>query len=234
MLELDAGAAQPSKRSLDADDCDAVSRAAALLIALAIRAQAAPASPAPPPPPPATPPPPAQAPPARGARVFLGALGFADVGAIPAATLGIGVAAGVRWPRLRLESSVAYFAPRSKSAVDSSDAGARFDLAAVGARLCIPLTVTMLWLAPCLGAGADQVRAAGFGARLTRSPSTWDLIGRFGLLGGWDISSIISARIEVEGVLPLARPQFEVEGDGDVFRRAPIGVRTAFGLELQF
>jgi hypothetical protein len=227
-LELDTSAAQPSRRSLDAANCEAVSRAAALLIALAIRARAVPPSPAPAP---------LAAPePRRSAhtRGFLGVLTLADVGSIPAATLGVAVTGGVRWPRLQLESTIGYFAPRSKSAADRSDVGARFELGTAGARACAPITATALWLAPCLGAGVDWVRAPGFGARATRRPSTWDLIARFGLLAGWDISSIISARVEVEGVLPLARPEYEVDGVGDVYRRSAVGVRGGVGLQLQF
>ena len=228
-LELDTGAAQPSRRSLDAANCEAVSRAAALLIALAIRARAAPLPrPAP------SPAPEPVAPRVPRARGFLGLLTLADLGAIPAATLGVGVTFGIRWPWLQLESTVADFAPRSTSPAGRPDVGARFELGAAGARACTPITVTALWLAPCLGAGVDWLRAPGFGARVTHRPSTWDLIARFGLLGGWDISSIISARVEVEGVVPLARPEFEVDGVGDVYRRSPVGVRTALGLQLQF
>jgi hypothetical protein len=229
-LDLDTGAAQPSRRSLDAANCEAVSRAAALLIALAIRARAAPPSP-----PPAPRPEPAPEPPrVPQARAFLGLLTLADLGATPAATLGVGVTGGIRWPQVQLESTVGYFAPRSTSAGTRSDVGARFELGTAGARACTPITVTALWLAPCLGAGVDWVRAPGFGALVTLRPSTWDLIARLGLLGGWDISSIISARIEVEGVLPLARPEYEVDGVGDVYRRSPVGIRSALGLQLQF
>jgi hypothetical protein len=228
-LELDAGAAQPSRRALEAEDCEAVSRASALLIALAIRARAAPVAPALQPP--ITP---AAPPPAQRLRGFLSVLGEADVGAVPIPTLGLGLAAGVRWPRLLLESSFAYFAGRSTTANARADVGARFQLISLGARACVPITVTALWLAPCLGVGLDRVSAPGFGARLTRRPIAWDATGRLGLLAGLDISSIISARAEIEGVLPLARPEFEVDGVGDVFRRAPVGVRTGLGLQLQF
>jgi hypothetical protein len=233
-LELDTGAAQPSRRSLDAANCEAVSRAAALLIALAIRARVAP--PPEPPPPPAPPPPVPRPEPTREQHVrgFIGLITLADFGAIPGATLGVGVSGGARWPRLQLESSIGYFAPRSASAASRSDVGARFELGSAGARACTPITVTALWVAPCLGAGVDWVRAPGFGARVTHRPSTWDLIARFGLLGGWDISSIISARAEVEGVLPLARPEYEIDGVGDVYRRSAVGVRTGLGVQLQF
>ncbi|HEX3851501.1 MAG TPA: hypothetical protein VHW01_11075 [Polyangiaceae bacterium] len=235
-LELDTGAAQRSRRSLDAANCEAVSRAAALLIALAIRARVAPPPAPPPAPAPALPPPVPEPAPTREHHVrgFIGLLTLADFGAIPEATLGVGVSGGVRWPRLQLESAVGYFSPRSASAASRSDVGARFELGTAGARACPPITVTALWLAPCLGAGVDWVRAPGFGARVTHRPSTWDLIARFGLLGGWDISSIISAHAEVEGVLPLARPEYEIDGVGDVYRRSPVGVRTGLGVQLQF
>lgn len=231
-LDLDTGAARPSERALDAANCEAVSRAAALLIALAIRARAAPPRPAPAPvSAPRRAPEPLRLAHARG---FLGLLTLADFGATPAATLGVGITFGIRWPWLQLESTVADFAPRSTSPAGRPDVGARFELGAAGARACTPITVTALWLAPCLGAGVDWLRAPGFGALVTHRPSTYDLIGRAGLLGGWDISSIISARVEVEGVVPLARPEFEVDGVGDVYRRSPVGVRTALGLQLQF
>jgi hypothetical protein len=232
-LDLETGAAQPSRRSLDAANCEAVSRAAALLIALAIRARAAPVI-APPPPPPPPKPEPEPKPAHEHMRGFLGALALADAGSLPAATLGVGISGGARWPHLQLESGVAYFAPRKAGEASRADVGARFELGSAGARACTPITVTALWLGPCLGAGVDWVRAPGFGARVTRRPSTWDLVARVGLLGGWDISSIISARVEVEGVLPLARPEYEVDGVGDVYRRSAVGVRAGVGLQLQF
>jgi hypothetical protein len=85
-----------------------------------------------------------------------------------------------------------------------------------------------------LGGGVDWIRATGFGARTTRSASTWQAITTAAVLGGWDISPIISLRLEVSGALPLARPEFMVDGVGNVYRRAPLALRSAFGLELHF
>ncbi len=229
-LDLDAGAAQPSKRSLSGPDCESVSRAAALLIGLAVRARVEP-PPAPLPPPPAPPPAPVQT--AR-ARPFLTLLALADEGSSPKPTLGIGVAGGMRWPHLRLEPMLGYFAPRSTNVASHPEVGAQFQLATAGARACSPFSADSVWLAPCVGGGVDWLRARGFGARVTRNASSWALVVRAGLLAGWDISPIISAHIELEGVLPLARPEFVVDGDGDVYRRDPLAARAALGVDVHF
>ncbi len=229
-LDLDAGAAQPSKRSLSGADCESVSRAAALLIGLAVRARVEP-PPAPLPPPLA--PAPAAAP-VTHARAFVSLLVLADDGSTPKPTLGVGVAGGVRWSHLRLEPMVGYFAPRSTSIASHPDVGAQFQLATAGARACSPFSADSVWLAPCLGAGVDWLRARGFGARSNRSASSWALVARGGVLAGWDISPIISAHVELEAALPVARPEFMVDGDGDVYRRSPLAARAALGLDVHF
>lgn len=232
-LELDIGASAPSTRELEGRDCEAVSQAAALVIALAIRAQAVPPPPRPAEPPPAPPPRPREPAPSTGPRGFLGLGPIVDFGSAPSAAFGLGLSGGLRWPALRLEPSLAYFAPRSQTVVDRPAVGADFALATLGVRACVPLG-GVVWLGPCLGGGIDWLRGAGFGARAPRTGSAFSAVGRAGLLAGWDISSIISLRLELEGVLPLARPAFEVDGAGFVYRRSTIAARTAFGLDVHF
>ncbi len=233
-LELDLGAGAASARELEGRDCEAVSQAAALLIALAIRARAAPTPPEPAPvqPAPAPPAPPA---PARhaGPRGFLGLGPIVDFGSAPGAAFGVGLSGGLRWPRLRLEPSLAYYAPRSEAVAGRPALGADFTLATLGVRACVPLGGSV-WLGPCLGGGVDWLRGSGFGARAPRTGSAFSASARAGVLAGWDISPIISLRLELEGVLPLARPEFEVEGAGFVYRRSRVAARTAFGLDVHF
>ena len=238
-VELDIGGAEPSTRVIDGRDCEAVSQAAALVIALAIRAHAAP----PPSPTPATPkvPPPDPAPPAHHAERphgFLALGPVADWGSTPAVTLGFGLSGGVSWLGLRLEPGLAYFAPRSAEVPGRASVGARFSLASAGARVCVPLSRAALWVAPCVGGGVDWVHGEGFGARVPKNGSTWSGVVRTALLAGWDISSILTLRLELEGVLPMTRPEFEVEvapaGSSSVFRRSPLSARAAFGLDVHF
>jgi hypothetical protein len=234
-LELDTDAAQTSTRSLDGSNCEAVSQAVALLVALAIRARqpAVVAPPAPPPPSPPLPPPVKSRPPTHE-RPFLAAEALADVGSLPEATIGLGVAGGVSASWLRFEPSVAYFAPRSGNVTGQPGLGAHFALGTAGARVCTPFPRAELWAAPCVGGGVDFIRATGFGARIPHNPSTFDGFVSATALGGWDISPIISLRLEFAAVMPLVRPEFTVDGVGLVYRRAAVGLRSALGLELHF
>ena len=235
-VELDTGAVRPSLRTLEGGDCEAVSQAAALLIALAIREQAAPE---PPPPPPSAPPPPLPKPrpepsPHSAVRRFLGAGVVFDVGSTPDITAGMSVGGGVSWAWLRVEPTVSYYASRSDSVPQRSAVGADFTLATVGLRACAVHARGALWLAPCVGGGVDWLRGVGFGARIPHSGSSQSTVGRAGLLLGWDISPIISGHVELEGVLPLARPKFDVDGAGVVFLRKVVTARAALRFDVHF
>ncbi len=229
VLELDTGGKQTSERALEGSSCQAVSQAAALLVALAIRAQATPIAKS-------VAPTPVPAPPTPSAheRPFLASQVIADLGSLPGPTVGLGVSGGATFSGIRVEPRVAYFAPRTGSVAEHSTLGARFTLGSAGARVCAPFPRSELWLLPCLGGGVDWVRARGFGARLPRDASAWAALLTAAALAGWDISPIISARLELEGVLPTARPEFEVDGVGAVYRRAPLALRGNLGLELHF
>ena len=233
-FELDTGAARPSLRTLEGGDCEAVSQAAALLVALAIREQAAPMPLPPPTPPPPLPKPSPEPPPHSAARLFLGAGAVFDLGSTPGITDGVSVGGGVRWAWLRVEPSVSYYASRSDSVPQRSAIGADFTLATVGLRACAVHARRAVWLAPCIGGGVDWLRGVGFGARIPHSGSAQSIVGRAGLLLGWDISSIISAHVELEGVLALAHPKFDVDGAGVVFQRKAAAARAALGFDVHF
>jgi hypothetical protein len=234
-LELDTGGAQPSKRQLVGGSCEAVSQAAALLVALAIRAQAVPAAAQPSPPPPLPLPPKLPAP--THERPYLAAEVLTDLGSLPVPTVGLSVAGGATVAGFRFEPSVAYFAPQSGSVSGDATLGAHFWLGSATFRVCAPFPRSRLWLAPCLGGGADWIRATGFGARVPRDPSTLDAIATAAAMGGLDISPVVSLRLELGAVLPLGRPRFQLEqadGATDVYQRAHLALRGAFGLELHF
>ncbi|HEX3777568.1 MAG TPA: hypothetical protein VHV51_24030 [Polyangiaceae bacterium] len=230
-LELGAAGAQSTTmRSLGDANCESLAQAAALVVALAIRAERAPE----PVPVAASKRAPKAARFNRHARPFLAALVVADAGTLPKPTLGLGVSAGASIGLVRLEPMLAYFAPQSGTVPDRPGLGARFTLGSALLRACTPFPASELWFAPCLGAGLDWFHASGFGARVSERASTFDAVGLAAALGGWDISSIISLRAELSLVAPLARPEFVVDGVGTVYRRAPIATRAALGLELHF
>jgi hypothetical protein len=226
LLEFYPGGEQTSKRSLEGGSCQAVSQAAALVVALAIRAQATPS---------VRPVAPVPGAPSRSAheRPFLASQVIADLGSLPGPAVGLGISGGVTFSGFRVEPRVGYFAPRTAT-IERSGLGARFTLGTAGARVCTPFPRSEWWFAPCVGGGVDWVRAQGFGALRPRDASAWAALMSASAVAGWDVSPIISLRLELEGVVPLARPEFEVDGVGEVFRRAPLALRGNLGLELHF
>jgi hypothetical protein len=231
-LELDTGAVRSSTRELSGASCESVSQAAALLVALAIRAEVEPAPKREPPPPPV--PQRASSDSNAHARPSLAAGVATDLGTLPKPTVGLSVSGAVMLSGVRFEPSISYLAPQSGTISDRPGVGARFTSANAMLRACVPFPDSRWWLAPCLGGGADWTRAAGFGARIPQKASIVAPIGGASLLGGWDISSIISLRLELGAIVPLARPEFVVKGDGSVYRRSLLALRGGFGLELHF
>ncbi len=233
-LELDTGGASSSRRELAGVSCEAVSQAAALVVALTIRAEAEPeAKPAPEPPREPAP----RATTNRHARPFLAAAVTNDVGSLPKPAVGLAISGGVSLGWLRLEPGLAYYLPESVSIAETGE-GAHFTLGSASLRACVPFQSGALWLAPCLGGGIDLLHASGFGTDEPRAATTFDGFGAAALLGGWDISPIISARLDVQAVLPLARPVFVVD-DADssvhhLYERGSFALRSQLGLELHF
>ncbi len=228
-LELDTGAAASSRRELSGVSCDEVSEAAALVVALTIRAEAEPAAR----PEPEQPKEPQRPTVNRHERPYMAAALALDVGSLPKPTVGLALAGGMTFAWLRVEPALAIYAPGSGDIAGTGE-GARFLIGSGQLRACVPFPSSAVWLAPCLGGGVDWVHASGFGADETRSTSTFDAFGTGALLGGWDISPIISARVDVGVVAPLARPTFVVDGEGQVYHRGSVALRSQLGLELHF
>ncbi|HEX9298282.1 MAG TPA: hypothetical protein VF881_20725 [Polyangiaceae bacterium] len=230
-LALRTSSGVESRRSLEGPTCDSVTRAAALVMALAIHARDVPPPPVPreretPPRPPR--PVAGLVPPSLAVQIA------ADVGSVPSPTyggeLGFGwMLAGIRW-----EASGAYFAKQRGTVAGRDAVGADFTLAAVALGACYPLVDATVSLAPCARGGLDWVRASGFGSE---APTDGSMRGATVQAGGiflWNLSTRLSTRLELDAVVPLVRTEFFVEGAGTVYRRTPVGLRAAAGLEVHF
>jgi hypothetical protein len=218
-----------SERSLSGATCASVSDAAALVIALAEHAERdAPLR---------------EPPRAREAgadarstreRPFIVLSAALDHGATAGLAPGVSVLGGASFAQVRWEASVSYFAPQTASVAGAPELGAKFTLWNVSARACYPLWRGALWLSPCAGAGMDGTRGVGFGAHTPLTATSWVLVARAGALTEWELARSTALRLDLEAILPFARPEFTVDGAGAVFRRDPLGFRGAFGVELRF
>lgn len=254
-LSVDARGAQ-TERAFDAESCEAIVSATALIVAVAVegrlpQAAAAPpgASPAPPTPPPQTqallPVPPRQ--PASPSQLDIGAAGVIDVGTLPKNVAEGGeLVAGwtkrvSRW-QLRAFASGALFGSQGKT--DSNGNGGSLALLTVTARSCASLWVGPVDAGPCLGVELDYMWAeSGLGGSTFRSYHggvAWPAV-LGSLWAAVHFSRQVGLFVLVDGVVkPTPPPELFVQiansSTQDPVYQAPqkIGARVGLGLELRF
>jgi len=202
---------------------------------------------APPPPPPLeTPieeaPKPADAPkpiespvvPSSRSRGVLGASAIADVGALPHAAFGVGLAAAWMRDRLRLEASFAYL-PGARVVMADRDAGGDFRLVLGGALGCWSFLghESGLSLGACGGAEIGRMSASGFGVRAPHSGSATWLAVTSGLMTTYTQGDL-ALRLQLDAFAPLVRPDFVIDGIGPVHTASFLGFRALIGAEVRF
>src|SRR5258706_10643130 len=220
-----------ARRTLGGPTCEAVSQAAALVIALAVNLEArAPLAAKPISAPPEARP---VAPPAtNGPTAGLG-MAF-DFGDLPQGTLGLEGTFGWQVPHARFELGASYFLPRRGTLSGRSDVGATFHFASANLRACYEITTTSLAIGPCLDGGLTWTSANGFG------PIATDRVSSVGFTAGgdvgarWLISRHLTPYVRLGGLFPLARPEFAVHGLGTVYRATPAVLRGGVGIEMHF
>ncbi|MBX3233268.1 MAG: hypothetical protein KIT84_20965 [Labilithrix sp.] len=222
------------EREIEAATCAGVADATAVVLALALVPPATLADEQPPPPAPAPPAPPAPRE-AGGPHAFAaGVAVHGDLGVLPSP--GFGGAMHVAWMpgRFRVEA-LGRIVLEQRRSVPGTGRGADISVVGVGARGCFALV--QLWsfeASPCVGGGVDVASAAGFGAETNLSPSkAWGNVA-FGGLARFEVSRWLALRARVEGLVPLYRPNFVVEGTGSVHEPAAVGAGAYFGAEVLF
>lgn len=232
------GGAHP--RQLEADDCVAVTSAAALILALAVEGML----PAPSPPiepradlAPATP---------WRSQLVLSAAALLDTASLPSVALGPEVGAG--WGgehgalRLGLGLRGAFFPSLFGGVADPTAAageGGRFGLTEGAARGCAAYAWRALEVGPCVGVGVDHMLASGRGSQVTLSGSgTW-ASGQGAAVAALSLTRALAVSGSAGLVVPFARPTFVVDSasptaEFPAHRPAPVSARLGLGLELRF
>ena len=209
------------ERVLPIDDCSDASRAAALLVALAIEN---------PPLPPAAPPPaapPRSRPPSRW-TVGLGP--HLAMGISPKVSAGLGLSLAYSRSFWRLSLRGAGFA-KSHHDVAGTQLGGSFQLFTGGAFACGGYPSAPLTFYGCLGGRWDSLNGTGTGADVSSSASTQ--IG--GLAAGvtleWSLTRRFRLRTEVEAGYPLGGARFRIKNDPALVHEVA-GLRGEAALEL--
>ena len=236
-LSLRSSSGSESTRSFEGPTCESVSRAAALVMALTLHPNEAPIAPANPE---RDARPPERPIVGRFVRPEIAPSAALDVGSTPGSGVAYGGALALGWSpfaAIRWEIFAAYFAPRRGTLANDNALGADVSLAALGIRGCYPVVDAAVSFAPCIGGGLDWLRASGFGARKPLDGSAFTANLETGGIILWNFTEFASARLAVQGVIPLARPEFfidAVDGRATVYRRTPLALRVTGGVELHF
>jgi hypothetical protein len=244
-IEADKEGGPPVRRSreLQAATCAELVDAAAVGIAMSVRAMAeaerpatAPEPAASPPRPPPSPPPPLPDVP-RGTGNGRSALGgrlatVADIGALPAATIGIEIGGMLRLRWVRLGVSGTVLAPRE--AQTASGAGGEVGLIYGAIEICAPASDRRVRLFGCGGFELGRLSGEGTGVMRPRlGAALWQMV-RAELGVGFSLGPRLLLAIRAGAGLPLSRPQFVINGSTPVHQPAAVVARAGAGVELEF
>lgn len=163
---------------------------------------------------------------------FVRLQGGPEIGAVPGLTGAAGLAAGVLWPRARLEFHGVFLAPRTARRDDTQ----LHVLAAAGAVLgCARPRRARLEFPLCAGLefGAMRGVARGPGARTATGP--W-LAAPVSAGAAWHLDARWSLSLALQGVVRLYSPRFELRDPGPavtLFEPAVLSGRLLLGVELR-
>ncbi len=232
-----------ARREIDGETCEAVVRAAAIVLGLAIDPEAVSAHLED-----ETAPPPAPAQPLASAspRVELtrrplptpvpivwgvGARGGVGVGTLPDVHLGGGLSAAMLRGRLRAEIALTWF---GRSRTVGGGAGGRLDLLSATPAVCWALVRPKPEVLGCAQAEVGAIASEGVGlAHPADDAALWAAVGGgFGV--AWPLGRNFALGLLGAGFYALRRPTFFIPGVGTVHRPSAFGVRTALAVEWRF
>jgi len=235
------------ERTLEGRDCTVLAETAALALALAIAPEGATGDSERPPeaaidgerlPAPAV----TTASPApreRGVDLAARALVAGDVGSMPGAGPGVGLALGARLGRWRVEAYAAYWFEQAAHVAGAAADGADLSTMVGGLRGCYDLRRRAVSPGLCLFAELSRTRARGFGGFSNLANDwVWPSVGggpsiAVALLNHWRFR----ADVELVG-RPLERPRFQFDVTGGtpdtVHTPAWVAGRASAGLEVTF
>jgi hypothetical protein len=213
-------------RSLKGPTCATVADAAGLVIVLALAnemrepevAVAQPATPAP----------------APRSTPILGVAAMVDAGALPAASMGLAVSLGWRFPRAHVDLRAALFAPKKGEISTQPGTGAELSLASALAQGCYLFGSTAAAVGPCVGAGVERFGAKGFGPITAAEGSSVAPVVSAGARAEWEWARWLALFGTVELAIPVVRARFSVKDVGQVHQASPASIRGAVGLEIRF
>jgi hypothetical protein len=243
-LEAEERGAHPPAthvRELDAPTCDQLAEAAAVAIAVSVRALAKDEAPPPSRPSAAVavksaPPLPSRVAPGTAAEApWRALLTFAvtgDAGDLPGVGLGLRVGATLTHAALRAALALGWIPPRDSLMPTGS--GGRFQLGFAAADGCWAPQRNAWTFLVCAGGELGAYGAEGVGVTSSFSRTTLWRAARAAVGATLALGGPVALVLEAGAALPLSRPSFVLDGVSPVYRPASVAVRGGLGLEYWF
>jgi hypothetical protein len=156
-----------------------------------------------------------------------------DLGTMPAAAVGPGIAVGLALSDTRLELGATYLPAQSMYASGGGDSLGSVQLMAAHANLCQVL-LRVPELGPCLRAEVGQLRARGEHVASAMTASSAWFSGAIGARLGVELWSGLAWQTEVAAGMPFERVRVAVRNSGELHRTAAVFGRVETGLLLSF
>jgi len=221
-------------RELNGESCEALTDAAAVVISIALSPSAPPAPELPPAKPPPAAPAPAPASPVERTYTVLGFVrlsGGFSAGTLPSVAPAVGVGLGLQRRRFRTEILARYFFARRAEAEDATGQVGQW---AFLVHACYSPRVRRVEFPLC--AGPEIGMMVGRGEAVDES-MTGRLLWLAAILDAGVVFRPVprvGLWLQVDFVVPITRPGFEIEGVGLVHRASVVGAYGLAGLEFSF
>jgi len=238
------------QRSFQADTCQALANATALIVALMIDPDAVAAhadKPAPPsaPPPPVLPPAPAPelraSLPRQPLTGFVGLDVSGNLGVLPSPDVAIGAEVGIArpWWRLELQAGYGPRKVRSNTLSNPENAYARFQLLSGVLSGCLRTGSSTLGVGGCADFEMGAVLAEGFETSEKKSRTTLRLGAGAGGMADVRVAQALFVVVHADAIAALLRPRYTFDYaasdvNAAIFRSWPVGFRLSVALEWHF
>jgi len=178
---------------------------------------------------------PALAPARTPLRFFVGVGAGLDVGLLPGASASVRAAAGLTVGPWRVELAGQYWPGSSVVHPTRADVGGHFSLAGGSATACRDLAAgRVAGVGLCAGVEVGAVTGTSYGVTAPATARAPWAAATAGAAGALRVGSHVALRLQVAAVIPVLRPDYQLENVGTVHRLPAAGFRGLFGVEVHF
>jgi hypothetical protein len=173
-------------------------------------------------------------PPVAGGGGFVGARVGGDIGSVLVPALGLTVAGGLVWQRLRLELEATWWLSRDVALEDAPRKGGTFTFVSGALAGCGVVLRAPVELGGCGALEIGRIQAEGYGVASRGEASTVLVAGRATVNAAWSLTDAVWLRADAGVAVPVERTAWVLRNAGKVGTSPAAAGRIAVGPEIRF